>query len=298
MLAMAQSRMVAEAIRLRCPRLDIELVPVITRGDRMAGRLAKAGGKGLFTAELEAALRAGIIDLAVHSAKDIPTAMAEDLMIVAVPARGDPRDALVSRTGLSLSELPTGARVATGSLRRRAQLLAARGDLAIVPIRGNVDTRVGKVLSPHPPRDDQLDAVVLAMAGLMRSGLAEKHAGDIRPLDAADFVPAAGQGALAVQVAAANREIAELVSVIDDADSHQAFLAERQVLRALGADCHSCVAVYIFPQAGVWNGFGMVGNSDGTGMIRAQVVADSAELAAGRLIVRIGRRGNSAIPGQ
>ena len=281
---MAQSRIVAEAMRCRHPGLQIELVPIVTRGDRLAGRLEKAGGKGLFTAELERALRAETIDLAVHSAKDLPTAMAGDLVIAGVPPRADPRDALVSRRGVSVSDLPARARVGTGSLRRRVQLLAARGDLDVVPIRGNVDSRLRKILADEPSGRERLDAVVLAMAGLLRSGLADKYAKSIHPLDVVDFVPAAGQGSLAVQARAGNREIIELASGIDDTDAHQALSAERRVLAALAAGCHSCLGVHVLRAGQEWHGYAFAASPDGSRLVRLQVAASDAEQAADKLV--------------
>ena len=187
-LALAQTGQVAELIRQANPALRTELVAISTRGDRHAGPLAEVGGKGLFTRELEEALRAGTVDLAVHSAKDLPAEMESDFAIAAVPVRQDARDALASRSG-PLAELPGGAAVGTGSLRRRAQLLAARPDLNVVPIRGNVETRLLKALGEQA----ELHAVVLAMAGLNRGGLADKYGDRLFPLDADQVIPAAGQ---------------------------------------------------------------------------------------------------------
>ena len=150
MLAMAQSQIVADALRAVHSEIHVELLPIITGGDEQSGPLAPAGGKGLFTAELEQALRSGEIHLAVHSAKDMPAGMPEEFTIAAVPPREDPRDVFVSRAG-AIEELSAGATVGTGSLRRKAQLLAARGDLKVVPIRGNIETRLAKALDPARP---------------------------------------------------------------------------------------------------------------------------------------------------
>ena len=150
-LALAQARIAADLLCSCHQGLNVEIVPLATRGDRHRGALAPVGGKGLFTAELEAALREGRLDLAVHSAKDLPAAMADDLVIAAVPPRADVRDVLLSRDGTTVADLPAGAWVGTGSLRRRAQLLDLRGDLEITPLRGNVETRVSKVLSDESP---------------------------------------------------------------------------------------------------------------------------------------------------
>lgn len=276
LLAMAQSRLVADALRRVHGDVRVELVPIVTGGDRCCGPLAAVGGKGLFTAELEDALRSGAIDLAVHSAKDLPVDMPDEFVIAAVPERADPRDAIISRCG-GLENLPTCARVGTGSIRRRAQLLAVRSDLEIVPIRGNVETRLAKVLD-----DDkrQVDATVLAMAGLKRSGLLETHADKIDVLNLRSFIPAAGQGALVVQAAGQNTEVIALAGKLNDPISHQALEAERLVVRKLGADCHSCVAVHVFPDGGSWNGLAMAGRADGSEIITAEAQNADARTVA------------------
>ena len=286
LLAVRQSQLVADAIRARHPGLAVELVPLVTRGDRRRGPLAPVGGKGLFTRELEEALRAGRVHVAVHSAKDLPAAMDPDFAIVAVPPREDARDAIVSRYG-GLDELPRGATVGTGSLRRRAQLLAVRDDLNVAAVRGNIETRVKKALAPSA----ELDAVVLAMAGLKRSGLAEQHGGLVHPLEAADFIPAAGQGTLAVQVLASETALAELVAPLDDTPAHQALLAERGVLRELGADCRSCVAVHVAPRERGWHGWAMVARPDGSDMVRLSAEAPSAATVADGLLTSLRQRG-------
>ncbi len=241
-LAMAQTGMVAGSLRAACPGCLVELTPMSTRGDRTAGPLAPAGGKGLFTAELEDALREARVHAAVHSAKDLPEHLGEAFTIAAVPRRADPRDALVSRHG-PLADLPPGARVGTGSLRRKAQLLTLREDLDVVAVRGNVETRLGKALGERP----ELDAVVLAMAGLIRSGLDDDHAGNIHPFHAAELIPAAGQGSLAVEALADDHATCQRLARIDHAPSRAALTAERGILRYLQANCHSCVAVHVAP---------------------------------------------------
>jgi hydroxymethylbilane synthase len=239
-LAMAQSRWVADALCALHPGLRGELVPIITGGDRYFGPLHEVGGKGLFTAELESALREGAIDLAVHSAKDLPAAMSADLAIVAVPAREDPRDALVTVSGATIQSLPAGAVVGTSSPRRGAQIRVMRPEIQIVPLRGNVDTRLRKVLE-----EAQVDATVLAMAGLIRAGLLEKNRTHICPLNVEEFIPAAGQGALAIEAAVANRRATDLAAAMDDEPSRQALEAERQVVAHLDADCRSSLAVHV-----------------------------------------------------
>jgi hydroxymethylbilane synthase len=237
---MAQSQWVADALCARHPGLRVELVPIVTGGDRYFGPLHEVGGKGLFTAELESALRDGAIDLAVHSAKDLPTAIAADLAIVAVPAREDPRDALVTVSGATIQSLAAGAVVGTSSPRRGAQILEVRPDARIVPIRGNVDTRLRKVLE-----EAQVDATVLAMAGLIRAGLLEKNRPHVCALGVEEFIPAAGQGALALEAAVANGRATVLAAALDHEPSRQALEAERQVVAHLDADCRSSLAVHI-----------------------------------------------------
>lgn len=263
---MAQSQQVAQALRALHPGLSVELVPIVTSGDRYLGSLHTAGGKGMFTLELETALRDGSVDLAVHSAKDLPAIIGEGLTISAVPLREDPRDALVTADGRAVEELSCGAVVGTSSLRRAMQLLARRGDLRIVPLRGNVETRLRKVLDERAA-----DATVLAMAGLIRSGLLHTFRKSILPLDAQTFIPAAGQGALALQTAAKNAEVIELLSRLDHADSHAALLAEREVVRGLDADCHSSLAVHVRPFQGAWQG--IAGASDRQGQNRCATTA-------------------------
>jgi hydroxymethylbilane synthase len=278
MLAMAQSQWVAEAIHAACG-VPTELAPIVTRGDRAKGALTELGGKGLFTEELESALRKGEIHLAVHSAKDLPVVMSDDLVIAAVPKRVDARDAVIARLGLPLEQLPHGSSVGTGSLRRGAQILGLRGDLRIVPIRGNIDTRVRKVLQ----KQGGLDAVILAMAGLERAGLLDRCRGLVRPLEFSQCIPAAGQGVLVVQAAARMQEVVAHLAAIEDAPSRQALLAERAVLAGLGADCRSCVAVHVFPREGQWRALGMVAQPDGTGMVRCERTAPSAAEAGALL---------------
>jgi hydroxymethylbilane synthase len=210
-----------------------ELVPMTTEGDRLVDRtLAEAGGKGLFVKELEQALLEGRADLAVHSAKDVPFALPEKLVLCAFPAREDPRDALVAPTAKTFARLPRGARVGTSSVRRAVQLLAERPDLIIVPVRGNVPTRISKA--------DGLDAVVLALAGLRRLGL-EMHATEILPVELS--LPAAGQGSLAVEVVSGSRGETAAAPLNDGATS-RCVLAERAVLTRLAGGCTLPVGAY------------------------------------------------------
>jgi hydroxymethylbilane synthase len=286
-LALAQTGQVAELIRQAHPSIATELVAISTRGDRLAGPLAQVGGKGLFTRELEDALRCGSVDLAVHSAKDLPAAMESDFAIACVPARQDPRDALASRAG-GLDELPPGATVGTGSPRRRAQLLALRPDLHVVPIRGNVETRLKKAAGEAA----DMDAVVLAMAGLNRGGLAGPYGQYLQPLDIERFIPAAGQGLLALQTLAERADIAQLLAAIQDADSSLALEAERAVLRGLGAGCQSCLAIHVSRCGNEeWLGLAMAARLDGSDMIRLSCRADSADAAGRKLLAELTMRG-------
>jgi hydroxymethylbilane synthase len=228
-LATTQSRHVARLLESRLAGIEVELVIIRTEGDRLQSEAPLPGvklDKGLFTTALEDALRARTIDLAVHSLKDLPTTMPSGLVVAAIPEREDPRDALLSG-GQRLGELPAGARIGTSSERRRRQLLALRRDLEILPIRGNVDTRIRKL------RSGEFDALVLAAAGLVRLG----RGGEIVEHFALDDVlPAPGQGALAIETR--DDETATLIgSALDDAAVRAAVTAERAVLEAIGGGC-------------------------------------------------------------
>ena len=273
MLALTQSGHVADAIRAANENVTTELVEIVTTGDETVGPLLDVGGKGLFTEQLEDALRDGSIDMAVHSAKDVPTYLDDDLEISIVPLRADPRDALVTADGLDLRDIQAEATVGTGSLRRRAQVMAWRNDVTVVPIRGNIETRLLRAL---PGSDCKLDAVVLAMAGLIRGGLTEKYAGHIRPL--VDIMPAGGQGSLAIETLVGNEDIAPILAPINDPDSFEALHAERAVLFALEADCHSCIAVHFRRLEGKWMGASMVAGEDGSGLIKEMEVGGGSAL--------------------
>lgn len=224
-LALAQSSGVADA--LRAIGQPTELVEVVTEGDRSAAAVATMGGTGVFVTELRTRLLRGEVDLAVHSLKDLPTEPADALLVAAVPARADARDALVARDGLTLGELPEGARVGTGSPRRAAQLRLLGLGLEIVAIRGNVDTRLRRV-------GEDLDAVVVAAAGLARLGRLDEVT---ELLDPVQLLPAPGQGALAVECRADDEALRATLTVLDDATTRAAVTAERSLLRALEAGC-------------------------------------------------------------
>ena len=237
-LAQRQTELVVELLRAAWPDVGCETRPIVTEGDRtqQSGRpLPEIGGKGLFTSELEEALRRGDLDLAVHSLKDLPTEDPDGIVVGAVCGREDVRDVLVSRAGLALDDLPAGATVGTSSLRRTAQLRALRPDLEPASIRGNVDTRVRKV------RDGEYEATVLAAAGIVRLGL-EHEVTQWLPLET--MLPAPGQGALAVQCRADDERALELLDAVDDPATRAATTAERTFLRELGAGCTAPVAAH------------------------------------------------------
>jgi hydroxymethylbilane synthase len=215
--------------------MPVELVHIVTEGDRSSAAIAQLGGTGVFVAAIRRALLEGSIDLAVHSYKDLPTAPEPGLRIAAVPLREDPRDALVARDGLTLGELPPGSKVGTGAPRRVAPLRALGLGLDIVPIRGNVDTRLGRVA----PGD--LDAVVLARAGLARLGRLDAITETLDPLQ---VLPAPAQGALAVECRTSDARTRELLGRLEDATVRACVVAERSTLAALEAGCSAPVAAY------------------------------------------------------
>jgi len=233
-MAVAQSRQVAGMITERTGR-PVEIVGVTTLGDVSRAQLTQIGGTGVFVSALRDALAGGEVDLAVHSLKDLPTGSAAGIVLAAVPPRDDPRDALVARDGAKLADLPAGARIGTGSPRRAAQLLALRADLRCVPIRGNAGTRLGKVSG------GELDAVVLAYAGLARIG----QAGAVTQVFEPDeMLPAPGQGALAVECREDDAELAALLQAVTDEASVAAVTAERSLLEALEAGCSAPIGAY------------------------------------------------------
>ena len=269
-LALAQSGHVATAVTALGPA--VELVRVQTEGDVNSAAIAQIGGTGVFVTALREALLAGEVDLAVHSFKDLPTAPAEGLVIAAVPVREDPRDALVARDGLTLGELPPGSRIGTGSPRRTAQLLGLGLGLEVVPIRGNVDTRIGKV------RSGELDAVVLARAGLARLGRLDEASEVLDPLT---VLPAPAQGALALECRADDAALVGLLAALDDADTRTAVAAERALLGALEAGCTAPVGALAQVADGD-DGLeiylrGLVAAIDGTDAVRLSATGPTSE---------------------
>ncbi|MYS21609.1 hydroxymethylbilane synthase [Streptomyces sp. DvalAA-14] len=301
-LAMAQSGTVAARVTEVTGR-PVELVEITTYGDVSKESLAQIGGTGVFVSALRDALLSGAIDFAVHSLKDLPTADPEGLVLAAIPDREDPRDALVARDGLGFAALPPGATVGTGSPRRMAQLNAwARSHglhIETVPIRGNVDTRIGYVTS------GKLDAVVLAAAGLNRIGrLAEAS----ELIDTDVVLPAPGQGALAVECAASNPELAAQLGELDDPFTRAAVTAERSLLAALEAGCSAPVGALADLVADGQNSElrlrGVVGTTDGTALVQMSITGpvpasdDEARSLGRELAVRMLAKGAAGLMGE
>jgi len=234
-LALAQSQLVADTVTERTGR-SVELVRIQTAGDRSGAPVAQLG-VGVFVSALRDALIADEIDFAVHSYKDLPTAVYPRLHIAAIPERADPRDALIARDGLTLTELPAGSVIGTGAVRRIAQLHALGLQLQVTPIRGNVDSRIARVLGPQA----DLDAVVLARAGVVRLGRATEITETLDPML---MLPAPAQGALAVECRADNADLVELLGALDHAPSRAAVVAERALLATLEAGCSAPVAAH------------------------------------------------------
>ncbi|HZL87349.1 MAG TPA: hydroxymethylbilane synthase [Pirellulaceae bacterium] len=255
--------------------VEVELVPISTQGDVKTGPLGQIGGQGLFTKEIQRALLERKIDVAVHSLKDLPTAEVDGLTIAAVPRRESTADVLVSKVADSLEKLPHGSRVGTGSLRRKAQLLHVRPDLAVLEIRGNVDTRLRKL------DEGEYDAIVLAEAGLRRLGLAERAT---FVLPRSIMLPAVGQGALAIETRSGDAVSQSLVEPLDDAATHAAVLAERSMLAALRGGCLAPVGGLARVEGPVLTLEGVVLSGDGQRKISAAAAARSEDA------VRIGQQ--------
>ena len=287
-LAVAQTSAIAAQLG------TYELVTITSEGDRSSAPLASMGGTGVFVSALRDALRAGEVDVIVHSFKDLPTAPAEGIVLAAVPARADARDALATRDGVTLAKLPQGSRVGTGSPRRRAQLLAARPDLDVVGIRGNVDTRLGRLYDADDDR--RVDGLVLAAAGLERLG----RLGDASELlDIQRWPTAPAQGALALEIRAdAPASLAERIAVVDHAFTHLAATAERGVLARLEAGCSAPIAAHATVVDGVITLIAAVfapdGQSELTIVETGAADADPLELA-GRVASALLERGAATL---
>lgn len=289
-LALWQARHVAEGLIALQPGLEVELLERSTKGDRILDQaLSKIGGKDLFVKEIENALLDGEAEVAVHSLKDVPTALPDGLVITAFPPREDPRDALVAPDGYTVATLPKGAVVGTSSLRRGAQLLAARPDLKIVPIRGNVQTRLKKL------KEAGMAATVLAMAGLVRSALTEVIS---EILDPELCLPAIGQGILAVQTRADDQATNALVSQMDDPASRAAATAERAFLARLEGGCQVPIAGHATIRGQALSLEGLVASVDGATVIRgsaAGTIDEAAAIGTGLANELIGRGADSLL---
>ena len=288
-LARAQSGLVARALEARHPGLRVELVFISTSGDRLQRGpvAAPAGLKGLFVKEIEESLAGGAVDVGVHSMKDLPAHLAPGLVLGSVPARADPRDVLVGGPPGGIRALGAGSRIGTSSVRRRAQLLSLRRDLDVVPLRGNVDTRLGRL------ERGELDAIVLAAAGLARLGVTPPS---MQPIPADELLPAVGQGTLGLECRDDDARTRELLVGISDPTAEATAAAERGFLAAIGGDCNTPLAAYASVDGGRLTLRALVIDPEGRERIedsRSGPVADAARLgreaAEGLLATGAGR---------
>ncbi|WP_366921950.1 hydroxymethylbilane synthase [Metallumcola ferriviriculae] len=288
-LALWQTNWVKDKLQRLYPDYKISVKSVKTQGDKILDvALAKIGDKGLFTKELEVAMLAGEIDMAVHSMKDLPTALPEGLAIGAICERFDPRDVVVSHKGYQLADLPEGARVATSSLRRRAQLLKYRPDLTIEDVRGNLNTRMRKL------EEQDFDALILAAAGVERMGWAER----IEEKIAYDIIlPAVGQGSIGIELRRNDVELKQIVVAINHRQSQLAILAERAMLRKLEGGCQIPIGALALVEGDTVTLEGLVASLDGTELLRDQVAgdADQAEQLGIQLADKLLARGAKKI---
>ncbi|MCL4467248.1 MAG: hydroxymethylbilane synthase [Chloroflexi bacterium] len=269
-LALWQTNWVVEQLRRLYPDVDVEVVPIKTLGDAAWAEPLSQLGKGVFVNEIEQALLRCEIDLAVHSLKDLPTEQPQGLAIAAVPPREDARDALVSRLGASLATLPRGASVGTSSPRRAAQLLAARPDLRVGSLRGNLDTRLRKAVI-------DFDAIVVAVAGLLRLGMAGRIT-EILPVEVC--TPAVGQGALAIETRATDDSVYALLQPLDDGPTRTAVAAERALLQRLGGGCHVPVGAIAQVSGALLTLQAVVAHASGNPCLRDTLSGDAADPAA------------------
>jgi hydroxymethylbilane synthase len=288
-LAIQQTQIVVDALRAAWPDLSVDVLQIRTTGDRVQDvPLVKIGAKGLFVKEIEEALLGGRIDWAVHSVKDLPSELPKGLSVGMLAARSDPRDALVARHGLHLATLPDHAVLGTSSLRRRAQLLHWRPDLAIVPVRGNVDTRLRKL------ETDALDGIVVAAAGLRRMGW-EGRISDIIPPEIS--LPAVGQGALGVEMRSDDEDAHALFQPLTCVDTQAAVAAERSFLACLQGGCQVPVAAWATVEAGRLRLRGMLSDIDGITLLQGERwgVLPAPEQVGVALAEELLRRGGEAI---
>jgi len=288
-LALRQSLMVKEALENLWEGLEVSLSIIKTTGDKITDvPLAKVGGKGLFVKEIEDALLAGDVDLAVHSMKDVPAELPSGLIIGAIPKREDPRDVVVSVSYRSLMDLPQGAKVGTSSLRRTVQIRMFRPDLNVETLRGNLDTRLRKV------KEGLFDAVILAAAGIHRMGW---HEVITEYLDPREFLPAVGQGALGIEIREDDSEIAELVSRIHDEITAFSVTAERSFLRELEGGCQVPIGCHCFVENGGIRLIGMIASIDGSIVVRDEIKGrlEEAEVLGRKLAKGLRLKGGDEI---
>jgi len=268
-LALAQTKLVVDSLKKHVPALHCRVIPIKTSGDTLHEKpQAVFDNKSFFTKEIEESLLKGQVDMAVHSMKDLTASLPAGLTIASVPARGDHRDALVSRSKEKFQHLRGGARIGTSSSRRKSQLLAARADLQIVDMHGNVDTRLRKL------RSGECDAMILAAAGLDRLGL-ERHVTEF--LSTEILLPAVGQGALAIQTRENDNEVIELLSHIEHRPTRRAIEAERAFARKLGANCKTPIAAYARTTGSKIEIDGLVASSDGRKVMRSRLASEYAD---------------------
>ena len=268
-LALWQAEHVQSRLQTAHPGLTVELLPMSTRGDELLDRrLDQAGGKGLFVKELESAMADGRADLAVHSMKDVPADLPPGFTLAAISAREDPRDALVSNRYAGLAAMPAGANVGTSSLRRAAQIRERYPALEVTLLRGNVDTRVAKL------DRGEYDAIVLAVAGLVRLGLAGRIRSYLSPEES---LPAPGQGALGIECLASRSDVAELLATLGDADTARCVRAERAVSRALGGSCALPLGAYALVRGGRVSLSALIASADGRRVLRASIEGSDPE---------------------
>ena len=261
-LALWQSNHIAGLMRARGINVEIQIIK--TTGDKMLEvALSQVGTKGMFTKEIEEALAAGEVDLAVHSLKDLPTELGSGFALAAITRREDQRDVFVSQHYAAIAELPRGARVGTSSLRRQAQLKWLRADIEVIPLRGNVDTRLRKLAA------GEFDAIILAAAGVSRLQLAASVQ-ICRPIPPEQMCPAAGQGALAIEIRGDDAEVANALKFLDDADARATTDCERAMLEALGGGCQVPIGAYARREGATIRLTGVVGQPDGTSLLREE----------------------------
>lgn len=271
LLALWQSNHIASLLRKQYPDCQVTLKKIVTKGDRILDvPLAQIGGKGLFTKEIETELLDGTVDLAVHSLKDMPTVLPEGLCLTAITTRANVGDAFVSNQYASFSELPQGAVLGTSSLRRKAQLLAVRPDLKIVDLRGNVDTRLRKL------DEGQMDAIILAAAGLERLG----HADRIREIIPTTVcLPAVGQGALAIECRSDNKEVRDMLAFLNDLPTKQATDAERAFLGLIEGGCQVPIGVHAEVENDNVKIEAVIASLDGSKVLRNNITGPAANVA-------------------